>query len=177
MIFHNYQSRLEAFQCLTKNLDLKRSFNFEKYLKAPASTKYHGNYEGGLFDHSYTVYTALEELTEKMNLKWGRPESPLIIGLFHDMCKVDQYEPNPEHSPHPYSYRKDILLPGHGEKSIIYTQSFLDLTAEEMYCIRWHMGAFDKEENWQYYGRAIEQYPNVLYTHTADMIASRIKGV
>ena len=37
--------------------------------------------------------------------------------------------------------------------------------------------AYDEKENWNILGRAIEQYPNVLYTHTADMIASRIKGI
>ena len=46
---------------------------------------------------------------------------------------------------------------------------------EELSCIRWHMGAFDDKENWNYYGAAIENYPNVLFTHTADMIAARIK--
>ena len=39
------------------------------------------------------------------------------------------------------------------------------------------MGAFDEKENWNSYGRACTQFPNVLYTHTADMIAARILGV
>lgn len=39
------------------------------------------------------------------------------------------------------------------------------------------MGAFDEKENWNFYGRAIEKYPNVLYTHIADMIVSRIKNI
>ena len=30
---------------------------------------------------------------------------------------------------------------------------------------------------WNYYGKAIEKYPNVLFTHTADMISSKILGV
>jgi len=37
-----------------------------------------------------------------------------------------------------------------------------------------HMGAFDDTENWNYYSKAVNQYPNVLWTHTADMIASQI---
>ena len=44
-------------------------------------------------------------------------------------------------------------------------------------CIRWHMGAFDDKENWNSYGRAVTNFPNVLYTHTADMAAARILGV
>lgn len=54
--------------------------------------------------------------------------------------------------------------------------SGLPITAE-MLCIRWHMGAFDDKENWNSYGRAVTNFPNVLYTHTADMIAARILGV
>lgn len=53
----------------------------------------------------------------------------------------------------------------------------LNLTEEELYCIRWHMGAFDDKQMWNNYGRACTMYPNVLYTHTADMVAARIKGV
>lgn len=54
---------------------------------------------------------------------------------------------------------------------------YMTLTEEEMLCIRWHMGAFDDKEHWNNYGRACTAYPNVLYTHTADMIAARVLGV
>ena len=53
----------------------------------------------------------------------------------------------------------------------------LKLTDEEIACIRWHMGAFDEKENWKHYSYAVSQYPNVLYTHTADMIASQIHNI
>ena len=56
-------------------------------------------------------------------------------------------------------------------------QKLFDLTEEEMLCIRWHMGAYDESKNWNILGNAIEKYPNVLYTHTADMIASRVNGI
>ena len=49
--------------------------------------------------------------------------------------------------------------------------------AREMLCIRWHMGFADDKENWNCYGAAIEKYQNVLWTHTADMVASRVLGV
>ena len=54
------------------------------FFTAPASTKYHGCYEGGLFDHSFVVMTSLIELSAKNGLAWGRAESPFIIGMFHD---------------------------------------------------------------------------------------------
>ena len=53
----------------------------------------------------------------------------------------------------------------------------MNLTEEEILCIRWHMGAYDDKENWNTIGAAIEKYPNVLFTHTADMMAARIVGI
>ena len=41
----------------------------------------------------------------------------------------------------------------------------------------YHMGAFTDKEEWQDYTRAIHRYPNVLWTHQADMIAAHIKGL
>lgn len=145
------------------------------FFTAPASTKYHGAYSGGLFDHSLETAKALVELTQKLDLKWERPESPYIVGMYHDLCKCNLYKLDVETKN--YIYNPDIIIPGHGEKSIIMIQHFTLLTDEEIASIRWHMGAFDDSKNWDYYGRAIEQYPNVLYTHTADMISSRIIGI
>ena len=37
------------------------------FYKAPASTRYHGNYEGGLLEHSMKVYEIFNEKVEKSN--------------------------------------------------------------------------------------------------------------
>lgn len=146
------------------------------FFTAPASTKYHGAYEGGLFDHSLEVAKQLVILTEKLGLNWRKARSPIIVGMFHDLCKCENYVFDIETEK--YIYNPDIIIPGHGEKSVIILQKYLTLTDEEIACIRWHMGAYEKDPKmWDYYGRAIEKYPNVLYTHTADMIASKIIGV
>ena len=145
------------------------------YFTAPASAGHHGNYEGGLFDHSYETTLALLDLTEKLDLKWPRHESPYLIGMLHDICKCDNYIYNEELKK--YEYNSNLTLSGHGDKSAILAQKIWPLLEEEILCIRWHMGAYDNKENWNYLGAAIEKYPNVLYTHTADMIASRIKGI
>lgn len=158
------------------------------YFMAPASTKYHGNYEGGLFDHSFAVATELVELTEKNDLDWQDKRSPVLIGLFHDICKVDQYRHPTEklHSmtgieeveiPDKWEYRDDILLKGHGDKSVMILASHIQLTEEEVMCIRYHMGAFTEKSEWNDYTRAVRRYPNVLWTHQADMIASHVMGV
>lgn len=144
------------------------------FFMKPASIHHHGQYDGALFDHSFEVAKALVDMTEKLGLHWENERSPYIVGMFHDLCKLDNYVRSDSES---WEYNNATLLPGHDEKSVILLQQFMKLTQEEIYCIRWHMGAFDSKENWNSYGRACTVYPNVLYTHTADMVAARIKGV
>jgi len=144
------------------------------FFDAPASTKYHGNYPGGLFDHSLLVTESLVMLTRKLGLKWEHKRSPYIVGMLHDLCKCDQYDRKPDGS---FEYRKNLILTGHGDKSVIIAQKCIDLTGEEMLCIRWHMGAYEGESVWNNVGAAIESCNNVLFTHTADMMASRIFGI
>lgn len=148
--------------------------NANGYFDKPASLSHHGNYEGGLFDHSFAVAKELERMTTANKLIWENPRSPLIVGMFHDLCKIDLYRPIDCHY---YEYNKTSLFPGHGEKSVMLLAQHMQLTPEEVCCIRWHMGAFDDKSNWEYYSRAVQQYPNVLWTHTADMVASQVVGV
>ena len=61
----------------------------KEYFTAPASKNHHGAREGGLIEHSLQVAYELERITVKMGLRWERPESPEIIGLLHDVCKMD----------------------------------------------------------------------------------------
>lgn len=142
------------------------------FFEAPASTKYHGNYPGGLFDHSLVVATELVGLTKCLNLEWQRKRSPYIVGMYHDICKCDSYEKEVDG----YIYNPNNAFPGHGAKSVLILSPICRMTEEEVYCIRYHMGAYEKEE-WDYYDRAIRKYPNVLWTHTADMSASKIHNV
>ena len=156
------------------------------FFDAPASTKYHCNYPGGLYDHSSAVYLRLKKLTEDNRLTWQRPESPFIIGMFHDLCKIDQYKikdevikmqedyPDLAHDiPIEYEYNNNVLLKGHGSKSVMVLSQFIPLTEEEMLCIRYHMGAYETDD-WSEFDRAIKKYPNVLWTHQADMLASKV---
>ena len=144
------------------------------FFTAPASTKHHGAYEGGLFDHSLAVTEILIDLTNKNNLIWSRPESPFIVGMFHDLCKIDNYLQKEDGH---YEYNTDTLLKGHGDKSIMLLSTLIQLTLEEVMCIRYHMGAFVEKEEWSNYSRSVRLFPNVLWTHQADMIASQIMGV
>lgn len=145
-----------------------------EFFTAPASTRFHGNYEGGLFDHSFEVMNVLCDLTRHNNLKWQRDGSPFIVGLLHDLCKIDSYTRTGKDT---YEYNTDTLLKGHGDKSVMLLASHMELTEEEVMCIRYHMGAFTDKEEWNFYTRAVRQFPNVLWTHHADMIASHVNNV
>lgn len=152
------------------------------FFTAPASTKYHGNYEGGLFDHSFMVMNLLVELSAANGLKWKRPASPFLVGMFHDLCKIDQYRidnstPCTVGEPTRYEYNPNTMYKGHGDKSIILLSQFTTLTDEETACIRYHMGAFTEKEEWRDYTRAVHAFPNVLWTHQADMLASHVVGI
>lgn len=138
--------RIDKFNSLVGDIVphyVKKDLLDKGFFVAPASTKYHGNYEGGLFDHSCAVMKTLVDLTEKNGLKWENPGSPYIVGMFHDLL-LSQY---------------------------------FQLTEEEIMCIRYHMGAFCDQAEWSDYTRAIHSYPNVLWTHHADMIAAHVHGV
>lgn len=149
------------------------------YFTAPAAINHHGNYIGGLYDHSKRVAIELQNLTNKLGLRWDHSCSPFTIGMLHDLCKCDDYVMDDNGV---WIYNKNKLLPGHGDKSVMLAQQVMAITEgglnnEEMYCIRWHMGAFDDRENWSCYSTAVKAFHNVLYTHTADMIASQIIGI
>ena len=160
------------------------------FFTAPASSKYHGAYEGGLFDHSYQVFRRLEELTKNNNLSWQRDESPLVVGMFHDLCKCDQYielpfddamgamayflADKPQNGK--YAHNEDLLLEGHGEKSVMLLSMYTPLTEEEVLCIRYHMGAYQIDD-WKGFDRAIKKFETVFYTHAADMLASKVDDV
>ena len=148
------------------------------YYEAPAAIRHHGNHEGGLYKHSLEVAKQLDKLTNGLGLKWEREDSPRVVGLLHDICKTDDYIASYEDERGTaYEYNKHKLMDGHGDKSVIMLAGHFPLTEEEAMCIRFHMGSFTDKDQWEYYSRAVKNYPNVLYTHTADMIASQIIGV
>lgn len=167
------QDRFELFNNTVRKYiseDLYKYLIDNKFFEQFASTKFHGNYPGGLFDHSACVMKVLCELTESLNLKWMNERSPYIIGMFHDLCKIDEYKLciNGE-----IRHLENTLIKGHGEKSCMLLSQFMSLTEEEMLCIRYHMGAF-KTEEWDQFSLAIKKYETVLWTHTADMYASKL---
>jgi hypothetical protein len=157
------------------------------FFTAPASTRFHGSYSGGLAEHSLNVYKCLDEMAT--NLSHGFQnflyDSIIICALLHDLCKTNFYkestrnvknEKTGEWEKKPY-YEVDDKEPyGHGEKSVMLIEKFIKLTDEEKYSIRWHMGGFDESVKGGSYaiGKAYEKYPLAVALHLADMMATYI---
>ena len=157
--------------------------NKTDFFLAPASTKYHGSYEGGLCEHSLNVYNALKWFWNSHKDVYHLPETSdetlAIVALFHDLCKTDCYQPgfrnvkddNGVWQKVP-TYTFDDPLPyGHGEKSVYMLSGFLKLSREEAFAIRYHMG-FSNGDNINNVGKVFETYPLAFALSTADMIAT-----
>lgn len=131
------------------------------------SKNHHLNIKGGLAKHSWNVYQLFKEKNKRYNL--GLLDSSVIIcGLLHDICKTDLYKKTEKG----YDYNDKFPI-GHGEKSVIIIQKFIELTEEECCIIRWHMAGFDLSQYGKSaYYKAIEMYPSCLALHTADYEAT-----
>lgn len=149
------------------------------FYTAPASTKFHNAFEGGLAEHSLNVYKALKELTGG---KWSE-DTLRIVGLLHDVCKINLYKvemrnkKNPDTGTwyqEPFYTSEDMMPLGHGEKSVMLVSEFVKLTKEELYAIRWHMGGFEPKDNYGYLSKAYEKYELAVYAHMADIKATYI---
>ena len=159
--------------------------NKSDFFTAPASTRFHNAFDGGLLRHSLNVYKCLVaylergRVKEKYNLE-ASAETAAIDALLHDMCKVNIYHVSYRNSKNdktgqwekvPYYEIRDNLPYGHGEKSVYMISGFMRLTREEAMAIRWHMG-FSGTEDKNTIGRALEKYPLAFALSVADMEAS-----
>lgn len=152
------------------------------FFVAPASTKYHGSYEGGLLEHSLNVYRCLSEELQHSGISDSySAETVAIVSLLHDICKANFYKKGTRNVKENGQWvTKDVFeidekFPcGHGEKSVIILQNFLKLSAEEIFAIRAHMGGFDTSvKGGDYFiGKIFERSKLAILLHIADMKAT-----
>lgn len=154
------------------------------FFTAPASTRYHGAYEGGLLEHSLNVYHCLADYVERERVKNTyklnpSAESVALTALLHDICKVNFYKTDYRNSKNeqgvwekvPYYTIDDRLPYGHGEKSVYIISGYMRLTREEAFAIRYHMG-FSGNEEPNNVGKAFEMFPLAFALSVADMEAT-----
>ena len=167
--------------------------NKSDYFVAPASTAFHGNYPGGLAEHSLNVYhvamklkAAMVEMKSELASRLS-DESIAIVTLLHDLCKTNIYKIEKrnrkingtwvETDAYGVDYSKFPL--GHGEKTVIMLLSLgLPLTKDEMLAIRWHMTAwelpFQSAEAKANLNEARNQCPLLALLQSADGLASAL---
>ena len=154
------------------------------FFYAPASTKFHGNYEGGLLEHSLNVYDCLCDIMKRPRIKevYGieySEESIAIAALLHDICKTNFYKvsyrnvKNPEGKWEsvPFYTIEDSLPYGHGEKSVYIASGYMRLTRDEAFAIRYHMGFSDTDKIGDV-GKAMEMFPLAFFLNCADSEAA-----
>ena len=147
------------------------------FYKAPASSMFHGNYTGGLVDHSLHVYQELKKLCDFYCPEKYTEESIAIVALLHDLCKVNFYiestrNVKDERTGQWYKvpfYKKQETNPigGHGSKSMFLVMYHMHLTEIEAAAINCHMGPWDKQD----YGNPGDVYENnelAWLLHVAD---------
>ncbi len=153
------------------------------FFTAPASTKFHSAFSEGLVEHSVRVY---KRFLSKIKNEFGdnykekiSDESIAIIGLLHDVCKINYYKEEYRNVKDKYGnwiqkayYSVEDKLPyGHGEKSVYILSGFIKLTRDEAMAINWHMGGFDTRVLGGSYSlsSAFYSYPIALIFHVADL--------
>ena len=180
-------SRFEELLLSTKREGIEKLLEFIRksdFYTAPASTRFHGAYEGGLLQHSLNICDCLN--AKDQNPTWNKAltdvkgESIIISSLLHDLCKTYYYviEMRNKKNEHgqwesvPFYTVNDKIPYGHGEKSVMMIEEYIKLLPMERYAIRWHMGAYEPKELWNTLGEAMNKYPLVLALHQADMEAT-----
>lgn len=169
------------------------------FFQAPASTKYHNAYVGGLLEHSLNVYYNLYSLVELKGLfSYIDLDSILICGLLHDISKMNFYEPSSRNRKvyhengskydelgrfdwiSEFSYKikepKDRFIYGnHEETSEFMIKSYIPLTVEESVAILNHHGGKGYDSiPIQHISDKYNRYILSSLLHVADMIATYI---
>lgn len=186
----NTELKEEFLSIYNENIKRDGADNFLNYLlktdffTAPASTRFHGSHEGGLLEHSLNVYHCLKDYlgrdrTKQLYRMNYSEETIALCALLHDVCKVNFYKTDYRNAKNergewekvPYYTIDDTLPYGHGEKSVYIISSFMRLTREEAFAIRYHMG-FSGVEDKNSIGKAFEMFPLAFALSVADMEAS-----
>lgn len=159
--------------------ELLFSLEQSDFFEAPCSTRFHLCESGGLCSHSLNVFHALCSIHKQYKTVQVTAESLAIVSLFHDICKINTYEPVKQ-------WRKDVdgkweeyetykfneQYPfGHSEKSVYLIQKYMSLTDIEAQAINAHMGFSDIRGS-QLIGNMFQQNKLGVLLHFADMTAT-----
>ena len=165
------------------------------FFTAPASTKYHCSYPGGLCEHSLNVYNTMTDIIY-CNPAFDRYDknSNIIVGLLHDLNKINFYEETVRNEKVYSKYGKktdelgnfdwvatksykvkDVkdrkILGTKGSISYLIASQFLTLTTEEMMALMYQYSAVDREPV-NDLSDILARYNLSVLLHSADIIAT-----
>ena len=184
------------------------------FFTAPASTQYHCSFPGGLCLHSLNVYKALVKLVdgfashfEFYQLEEGKlananlvthysDDSLIIVGLLHDLGKINFYEPAVKNVKvySPYGKKSDSLgtfdwkeercyaVKGADNRDVIGSKGFtayyiasmfIPMTKEEMITLTNQYSALEREPLPDL-SNVLAKYNLTVLLHAADTIATYI---
>ena len=155
------------------------------FFEAPASSRFHCSYVGGLCEHSLNVYDCLSsylaaERTRALIPNVYSEESIAIVALLHDLCKIGIYkkgfrnvkdEKGAWQRVDTFEY-EDKLPYGHGEKSVYIISGYMKLSREEAFAIRYHMGYSSETDDKRNVAASFEMFPLAFALSTADSEAT-----
>lgn len=153
------------------------------FFTAPASTRFHNNFSGGLAKHCLNVYENFKSLLEIKGIEMSE-DSIIICALLHDLCKCNTYvvetrnrknEQGQWEKYNIWATNKDVDIPlPHSSRSIAIIRKFIKLSIKEELTIFYHMGPYGGED-YEYRNMlkaANEKYPQTVLFYVADTIAS-----
>lgn len=172
----------EGMDDFIKFLDERTDFK-----TAPASTKYHMSYPGGLCEHTLNVLRFTRHAQNLLMVPDINAHSLTLAAILHDLCKVNYYtveevfdkeyknETNRWRKMEVYGVEDQVPL-GHGEKSVILALRYLKLSLEEMAAIRWHMAWRDQGVHSYYpsgapFKTSLDKYPLLKLLMLGDEMA------
>lgn len=158
--------------------------NNSDFFEAPASTRFHSAYKGGLCQHSLNVLNNLFMLVDNLGLAEEISRRSIIIAaLFHDISKANfytlynrnvkndkgQWESVPEYKVREANDR--FLCHSHAVNSYYMLSKFIELSDEEAAAIMNHHGGFDESVNSNELSMIYNRYRLCSLLSAADLLA------
>lgn len=170
---------------------LVKKLKSSDFFYAPASTKYHGSFKGGLCRHCLDVYIVLRNLISQNNLD-VEEESLIICALLHDFSKMNLYEVTnfnkkvysengsksdnggrfdwvTEQGYKTVDLSERFVYGNHEESSEYMIRQFIPLKIEESVAILHHHGGMGWDSSQTNISDIYQRYPLALMLHLADM--------
>lgn len=199
-IAKNKEEFISLINSINREFDKEKLINWlenkSDFFTAPASTKYHCGYEGGLCEHSLNVYYALRNLNysympeltatseevEQGIHKYKYDEDTLkIVGLLHDISKANYYEIFNRNvkdnngnwqQVQDYRIKEDRFIYGNDEQNTEFMVStFIPLTVDERVALLHKSGGKAFDSNQENIPTIFSKYKLAALLHCADMLS------